>query len=254
MHSMLVAIFFGVSILWGIADAKGRNEKKSELSPTLNQGACPKLALLLYEKRTDKNEDNFNRQIPQTLTLLKSVVVTLEQDDCVHVILVSNKRLHLQKIQSEVRKWDAAYRGRLYLEFVPLKYPPGRKWMRDLHRSGSTFGIFLPDILPYDSVIYTDTDVLFLRSIRDLWSEMSKLGPSALASAAIRTMPLWAIDFPCVHEQGIGAGVMLMNLTRMRERRWSQKVVTKTVPHVGKIKFGFEVSEARTWFSFLCTH
>ena len=74
---------------------------------------------------------------------------------------------------------------------------------------------------------------------------MSKFNSSALAGALIRLVSLRFVEIPVIHHTGLGAGVMLMNLTRMRERRWTQNVVAKSMPFLHQIKFGFEVGEVK---------
>jgi len=197
---------------------------------------CPKLALILCDassKSRSGRADPFDRQINQTLTLIKSILITMEKDECVHVILLTNKEAHFEKIKFEIfgntKKWDVGFTRRLRLEFVPLKYPPGSEYLRNVYRPCSSFGLFLPDVLPYDSVITTDTDVIFLRNIHHLWKELSKLNSSALIGVSKRDYPPKGI--PYYGKNGINPGVMLMNLTRMRNAGWTQKVVAMSKPY-----------------------
>jgi len=164
----------------------------------------------------------------------------MDRDESVHIILFSNKKRHFEKIKTEITKWDVGYTRLLKLEFVPVRYPPGRKWMRELYRPCDSFGIFLPDLLPYDSIIYTDTDILFLQNIHHLWSEFSKFNSSTLVRAALRILPSSG-KFPAYHKLGINSGVMLMNLTKMREKHLMQKVVAISMPYLPELDFGLEV-------------
>jgi len=74
----------------------------------------------------------FERQINQTLVLIKSILVTMEKStDCVKIILISDERKHFEKIKREILRgesesWDERFTSRLRLGFVPLKYPPGK--------------------------------------------------------------------------------------------------------------------------------
>ena len=118
--------------------------------------------------------------------------MTLEEDRCVHVILISNKKKNFEVVKADIfenpEKWGTRFSGRLQLEFVPLEYPPRTSWMRNMFRPCTTFRLFIPQVLPYDAIIYVDTDFIFLRSVEHLWSEMENFSDSAVASMAPRLL------------------------------------------------------------------
>lgn len=72
-------------------------------------------------------------------------------------------------------------------------YPENRPEMRKLYRTCATARLFIPKILPYDSVIYIDVDTLFMRPPEDLWREFEnydKYEIAGLGLALSRYYPL----------------------------------------------------------------
>jgi len=202
-----------------------------------------KLAMALCDEETVSIGNNFDRQINQTLVLIKSILITMSGGACVRVILISNKKPHFDRIRTEIfenpQKWDVRYTARLELEFVAATYPAGAEWMRGLyrHRPCSSIRLFLPDILPhYDSVIFSDTDVIYLQSIQQLWSKLKHFNPSALVGLVTRPVNHGGIFMPCYGQTGISTGVMLANLTRMRTTKWTQQVLSVSQPYFARNK------------------
>lgn len=59
------------------------------------------------------------------------------------------------------------------LEQHEIWYPESEKAMQNLYRPCATERLFLKDLLPYDSIIYVDTDILFLEPPEKLWQEFA---------------------------------------------------------------------------------
>jgi len=192
IHSTTLRAFFYFSIFLclSVEGKKGfRQIPPRTKVQTIGAADCTvKLALLLCNETSTSITNNFDRQINQTLVLIKSILITLEKDGCVHVLIITNKKSHFDKLETKIfanpEKWDTGFTVRLKLEYVELKYPAGTEWMRGLYQNHpcSSFRLFLPDVLPYDSVILSDTDVIYLRDITELWAELSKFKPSTVAS------------------------------------------------------------------------
>jgi len=90
----------------------------------------------------------------------------------------------------------------------------------------ASFRLFLPEVLSeIDSIIYVDTDVLFLDSIESLWNQLESFNSKQAVGLARRVG--WRFRVPPTTwnyiemEDGtmtqVNTGVFLMNLTRMRE-------------------------------------
>lgn len=87
-----------------------------------------------------------------------------------------------------------------------------------------TFIYFLQLILKnVDSLLYVDTDILFLQPVEDIWALLSHFNSSHLAAMAPEHEEPrigWYNRFarhPFYGRTGVNSGVMLMNMTRLRE-------------------------------------
>ena len=85
----------------------------------------------------------------------------------------------------------------------------------------SVFQLILKEV---DSLLYVDTDILFLQPVEDIWALLSQFNSSQLAAMAPEHEEPrigWYNRFarhPYYGETGINSGVMLMNMTRLREK------------------------------------
>ncbi|XP_054632896.1 glucoside xylosyltransferase 1-like isoform X2 [Dunckerocampus dactyliophorus] len=74
-----------------------------------------------------------------------------------------------------------------------------------------------------DSLLYVDTDVLFLQPVEDIWALLAQFNASQLAAMAPEHEEPrigWYNRFarhPYYGQTGVNSGVMLMNMTRLRE-------------------------------------
>lgn len=86
-----------------------------------------------------------------------------------------------------------------------------------------THKVILKDV---DSLLYVDTDVLFLRPIEDIWKLLRQFNSTQLAAMAPEhEIPKigWYSRFaqhPFYGSAGVNSGVMLMNLTRIRSTQF----------------------------------
>uniref|UniRef100_A0ABM5FJF1 UDP-D-xylose:beta-D-glucoside alpha-1,3-D-xylosyltransferase n=1 Tax=Pogona vitticeps TaxID=103695 RepID=A0ABM5FJF1_9SAUR len=82
-----------------------------------------------------------------------------------------------------------------------------------------------------DSLLYVDTDVLFLRPIDDLWGFLKAFNSTQLAAMAPEhEIPKigWYSRFarhPYYGTTGVNSGVMLMNLTRIRNAQFKNSMI-----------------------------
>lgn len=94
---------------------------------------------------------------------------------------------------------------------------------------GTLFRLFMPDVLDVDKVIYLDCDIVVMLDISELWNV--QMGDKAIA--AVRDV--WALDyhdgkpvpwrlgkvwdlFGVAHDAYFNAGVLLMNLEKIRRK------------------------------------
>lgn len=82
-----------------------------------------------------------------------------------------------------------------------------------------------------DSLLYVDTDILFLSPVSEIWQFFGKFNESQIAALAPEHENAnigWYNRFarhPFYGQLGVNSGVMLMNLTRMRKFNWEQHVL-----------------------------
>lgn len=75
-----------------------------------------------------------------------------------------------------------------------------------------------------DSLLYVDTDIIFLQPVEDIWNLLSRFNSTHLAAMAPEHEEPrigWYNRFgrhPYYGKTGINSGVMLMNMTRLREK------------------------------------
>lgn len=87
--------------------------------------------------------------------------------------------------------------------------------------SWSVFKLILKEV---DSLLYVDTDIIFLQPVEDIWALLSHFNSSQLAAMAPEHEEPrigWYNRFarhPYYGKTGINSGVMLMNMTRLREK------------------------------------
>lgn len=111
-----------------------------------------------------------------------------------------------------------------------------------LHFIWTEFNIlffFQPQVIlkDVDSLLYVDTDVLFLRPMDDIWKFLQAFNATQLAAMAPEhEIPKigWYSRFarhPFYGVTGVNSGVMLMNLTRIRSMLFKVKspVVSKVI-------------------------
>uniref|UniRef100_A0A8I5ZMN1 UDP-D-xylose:beta-D-glucoside alpha-1,3-D-xylosyltransferase n=1 Tax=Rattus norvegicus TaxID=10116 RepID=A0A8I5ZMN1_RAT len=88
--------------------------------------------------------------------------------------------------------------------------------------------VILKDV---DSLLYVDTDVLFLRPVDDIWKLLRQFNSTQLAAMAPEhEIPKigWYSRFarhPFYGSAGVNSGVMLMNLTRIRSTQFKNSLI-----------------------------
>lgn len=88
--------------------------------------------------------------------------------------------------------------------------------------------MLLPEV---DSVLYVDTDVIFLSPISDIWQYFYRFNTTQFAALTAEHEDEnigWYNRFarhPYYGKTGVNSGVMLMNLTRMRINKWVSRIV-----------------------------
>ncbi|KAF2347421.1 Glycosyl transferase family 8, partial [Trinorchestia longiramus] len=158
------------------------------------------------------------RQLQQAHVLLKSAVA-LTISTLRFVVVADSEKLYSDLV-SPVSAWPPQYREKLSFEYLPVWYPPERAYMRTLFRECATERLFVPSMLPQeDAVIYIDTDFIFMTPPEDLWAEFYHFDAqhtAAMAPCLYHYGTSRNSKVPYYGRTGLNAGVMHMNLTRMK--------------------------------------
>ncbi|XP_065197901.1 glucoside xylosyltransferase 2-like [Sycon ciliatum] len=172
-------------------------------------------------------------RVPEALVMMKSGVVFSTSPLTFHIFTEDNLKKDLSK---ELNKWPDVEKQRVTYKFHPIKYPDTEdsKTWRETFKPCATMRLFIPTTTDIDSLIYLDTDILFMTPVEKVWKHFSQFNSTQLAAVAPESEDLvnsWYPRFarhPFYGAAGINSGVMLMNLTRMRavhDGRWQSELI-----------------------------
>ncbi|XP_067291860.1 glucoside xylosyltransferase 1 isoform X2 [Pseudorasbora parva] len=167
-------------------------------------------------------------RLEETLTMLKSAV--LFSRTLLHFHIFTEDELQAGFTQA-LESWPHRFRSRFIYSIYPISFPSenAREWKR-LFKPCASQRLFLPLVLQLDSVLYVDTDVLFLRPVEDVWGLLSRFNRSHVAAMAPEHEEPrigWYNRFsrhPYYGHTGVNSGVMLMNMTRIRGKLFRNDV------------------------------
>ncbi|XP_046878965.1 glucoside xylosyltransferase 1-like [Hypomesus transpacificus] len=161
------------------------------------------------------------QRLEETLTMVKSAVLLSSKLLLLH--LFSEELLHSSFTQA-MESWPGHVRSRFSYRLYPITLPQehAAEW-RKLFKPCASQRLFLPLILKdVDSLLYVDSDVVFLEPVDALWVFLTAFNSTQLvAMAPEHEEPriAWYNRFarhPYYGRTGINSGVMLMNMTRIR--------------------------------------
>ncbi|XP_052065869.1 glucoside xylosyltransferase 1-like isoform X2 [Mytilus californianus] len=94
-----------------------------------------------------------------------------------------------------------------------------------------------------DSLLYVDTDILFLRPVDDIWRFFDQFNSAQLAALVPEHEDKAASNYrfarhPYYGESGLNSGVLLMNLTRIRKSTWIDSMVKYYIQYKPIIRYG----------------
>uniref|UniRef100_A0A3B5LS70 UDP-D-xylose:beta-D-glucoside alpha-1,3-D-xylosyltransferase n=1 Tax=Xiphophorus couchianus TaxID=32473 RepID=A0A3B5LS70_9TELE len=133
----------------------------------------------------------------------------------------------------QLNQWPQSVSARFQYSIYPISFSVGdaEEWKK-LFKPCAAQRLFLPIILKdVDSLLYVDTDVLFLRPMDDIWMFLKSFNESQLAAMAPEhEVPKigWYSRFarhPFYGVTGVNSGVMLMNLTRIRRTLFKSSLI-----------------------------
>ncbi len=185
-------------------------------------------------------------RVEETLVMFRSALLQTRARLHFHVFADD---INTPQYEKEMSTWKCFQDGgQASYTLHPIQLPKQNeaKW-RTLWRPCASQRLFLPKLLgDVDALIYVDTDVLFMRPLDDIWEYFSLFNSTQLAALSPEHEPKgsragWYNRFarhPFYGELGLNSGVMLMNLTRMREVGWVDKMVEYYQEYNLKITWG----------------
>ncbi|XP_040031428.1 glucoside xylosyltransferase 1 [Gasterosteus aculeatus] len=160
-------------------------------------------------------------RLQETLTMIKSAVLFSIKRLQLHIF--AEDQLHAGFAEA-LESWPGFIRSRFSFTVYSISFPSenAAEWKK-LFKPCASQRLFLPLILKdVDSAVYVDSDILFLQPVDRLWAFLPQFNSSQLAAMAPEHEEpriAWYNRFarhPFYGRTGINSGVMLMNMTRMR--------------------------------------
>lgn len=216
--------------LWTNAPVDFPKAKKSQsAAPSLPQPSATAVTGGSHPERVKLVVVTCKGLLNMTVTNIKSAVAftTVPLD-----LLLFADDENREPLRQAISSWPESVLKRVDYKVSPVKFPePNPEKWQTLFKPCATQRLFLPSMLPdVDAVIYVDADVLFLSPIEELWKHFATMNSSHLAALAPESEDYatnWYRRFarhPFYQPLGVNSGVMLMNLTRMREFGWEKRL------------------------------
>ncbi|XP_041748462.1 glucoside xylosyltransferase 2-like isoform X1 [Coregonus clupeaformis] len=169
-------------------------------------------------------------RLDETLTMVKSALLFSIKRIKFHIFAEDPLASQFEKGLSQ---WARGISNKFQYSIYPITFSVGNaeEWKK-LFKPCAAQRLFLPVILKdVDSLLYVDTDVLFLRPMDDMWSFLKAFNTTQLAAMAPEhEIPKigWYSRFarhPFYGVTGVNSGVMLMNLTRIRRTLFKNSMI-----------------------------
>lgn len=167
----------------------------------------------------------------ETLIMIKSAILFNNYQEYLKFLIFTEDTL-TEILKEKLTDWRDILPNIFDFELLPLKFPNRNEmeW-KTLFKPCAAQRLFLPSLLKeVDSLLYVDTDILFLSPVSETWQFFGKFNDSQIAALAPEHENEnigWYNRFarhPFYGQLGVNSGVMLMNLTRMRKFNWEQHV------------------------------
>ncbi|KAE8297958.1 Glucoside xylosyltransferase 2 [Larimichthys crocea] len=169
-------------------------------------------------------------RLDETLTMVKSAVLFSLKKITFHIFAEDPLA---PQFEEKLKQWPRVITAKFQHRIYPITFSVGNadEWKK-LFKPCAAQRLFLPVILKdVDSLLYVDTDVLFLRPMDDMWSLLKSFNSTQLAAMAPEhEVPKigWYSRFarhPFYGVTGVNSGVMLMNLTRIRSTMFKNSMI-----------------------------
>ncbi|XP_069759206.1 glucoside xylosyltransferase 1-like isoform X2 [Narcine bancroftii] len=170
-------------------------------------------------------------RLEETLTMMKSAVLFSYKPLNFHIF--AEDELH-DEFNSSLENWKKEFHQKFNHTIYPITFPADTAALwKKLFKPCASQRLFLPLILKdVDSLLYVDTDVLFLSPIDDMWAFFEDFNQTQIAGMAPEhDEPRigWYNRFarhPYYGKTGVNSGVMLMNMSRIRKKYFKNDMTT----------------------------
>ncbi|XP_037500168.2 glucoside xylosyltransferase 1 [Rhipicephalus sanguineus] len=161
-----------------------------------------------------------------------------------HLIIISDKH-NEGRLRKEYSSWPDTIKERVSCEVIPVWFPKDNyhQWW-SMFKPCATQRLFLTSMLPnVDAVLYVDTDVIFVHPIEDFWRMFYAMNEWQMAGMAPETEDfnlnhyLTKALHPFVQPFALNAGLLMMNLTRMRAFDLEGRVMRLQEEFKGRIPY-----------------
>ncbi|XP_061454523.1 glucoside xylosyltransferase 1-like isoform X3 [Rhineura floridana] len=168
-------------------------------------------------------------RLEETVTMLRSAIIFSIKFLQFHIFAEDPLHDNFRKILDSL-----VYQEKFNYTLYPISFPTenAAEWKK-LFKPCASQRLFLPMILKeVDSLLYVDTDILFLTPVDDIWSFLKKFNSTQIAAMAPEHEEPrigWYNRFarhPYYGKTGINSGVMLMNMTRIRRKYFKNDMTT----------------------------
>ncbi|KAF2885656.1 hypothetical protein ILUMI_20507 [Ignelater luminosus] len=182
-------------------------------------------------------------RLHETLTMIKSALMFSKAK--LNFVIVAEDNL-IPSFTEKLNEWKLLSTNEFSFKVIPLTFPTDNpeEWQK-LFKPCASQRLFLPSVLnDIDSILYVDTDVLFLTPVETIWKYFKNMNSSQMAALAPEHEDPnvgWYNRFarhPYYGKFGVNSGVMLMNLTRMRDFLWVEYVIPIYKRYKLKITWG----------------
>ncbi|OCT83443.1 hypothetical protein XELAEV_18025985mg [Xenopus laevis] len=169
-------------------------------------------------------------RLEETVTMLKSAVLFSFKKIKFHIFAEDSLK---SDFQMKLEIWPQQISRKIEYKIYPITFPGGntQEWKK-LFKPCAAQRLFLPMLLQdVDSLLYVDTDVLFLRPLDHVWAFLRRFNDTQLAAMAPEheiSKIGWYSRFarhPFYGTTGVNSGVMLMNLTRIRNQHFKNNMI-----------------------------
>jgi UDP-xylose:glucoside alpha-1,3-xylosyltransferase len=171
-------------------------------------------------------------RVDESLAMFKSALLFSAPSTTLHFIVIAQHE-EVQGVIREQLENLKIFRPTFAFTILEVQYPKGNEqtWIK-LFKPCASERLFLPTLLPSTgSLIYVDCDVIFVSPPELLYRHFATFNEHQIAALTWESESSntgWYTRFarhPFYGAYGVNSGVMLMNLTRMRQVKFEDEIV-----------------------------